>query len=230
MREGVAGVPGERGWWAGAPLLPACAPPAAPACWGRCAMLGHRTGARGAARPAAAARRHGSRRAAAWRSACLCFLQPSLSGRCNRLADVGCRRAAAPHTQHLRRQRAGPCPVLLRFPSFTSAPASRFHPACCSKSTNAVLLLQACAERVEKDESGEAHCTGQYFGASLTPLGWPRCRTAPRPCLALMVPGLGPCLAGVVCSHQLVAAPLRAAPGTLVGSSQFSAAAAHLTV
>ena len=25
-------------------------------------------------------------------------------------------------------------------------------------------LLQACAERAEKDESGEAHCTGQYFG------------------------------------------------------------------
>jgi hypothetical protein len=27
-----------------------------------------------------------------------------------------------------------------------------------------LLSLQACAERVEKDESGEAHCTGQYFG------------------------------------------------------------------
>jgi ubiquinol-cytochrome c reductase subunit 6 len=25
------------------------------------------------------------------------------------------------------------------------------------------LCLQACAERVEKDTSGEAHCTGQYF-------------------------------------------------------------------
>lgn len=26
-----------------------------------------------------------------------------------------------------------------------------------------LLAYQACAKRVKKDESGEAHCTGQYF-------------------------------------------------------------------
>ncbi|KAL4423424.1 hypothetical protein ABPG77_010002 [Micractinium sp. CCAP 211/92] len=35
--------------------------------------------------------------------------------------------------------------------------------SCKPQCVKAWLEYQACAERVEKDESGEAHCTGQYF-------------------------------------------------------------------
>ncbi|KAI3426882.1 hypothetical protein D9Q98_006828 [Chlorella vulgaris] len=35
--------------------------------------------------------------------------------------------------------------------------------ACKPQCVKLLLQYEACAERVEKDESGEAHCTGQYF-------------------------------------------------------------------
>ncbi|KAK3244087.1 hypothetical protein CYMTET_46288 [Cymbomonas tetramitiformis] len=35
--------------------------------------------------------------------------------------------------------------------------------ACKPQCVKALLAYEACAQRIESDETGEAHCTGQYF-------------------------------------------------------------------
>lgn len=34
---------------------------------------------------------------------------------------------------------------------------------CKPQCVKSLLAYQACAERIQSDETGEAHCTGQYF-------------------------------------------------------------------
>ena len=76
-------------------------------------------------------------------------LQPAAAGRCGRTASLQAHRP--PGRPSL--------PMQGRFPRGPRAPPHR-----CLFATPSVAPLQACAERVDKDESGEAHCTGQYFG------------------------------------------------------------------
>eukprot|EP00240_Pyramimonas_obovata_P019041 CAMPEP_0118933272 /NCGR_PEP_ID=MMETSP1169-20130426/11860_1 /TAXON_ID=36882 /ORGANISM="Pyramimonas obovata, Strain CCMP722" /LENGTH=69 /DNA_ID=CAMNT_0006876011 /DNA_START=82 /DNA_END=291 /DNA_ORIENTATION=+ len=42
-------------------------------------------------------------------------------------------------------------------------PKPEIEEACKPRCVKALLAYQACAERIESDETGEAHCTGQYF-------------------------------------------------------------------
>eukprot|EP00976_Prorocentrum_cordatum_P103719 1193578-Prorocentrum_minimum.AAC.3 len=42
-------------------------------------------------------------------------------------------------------------------------PKPELEEACKPHCVKSLLAYQACAERIEADETGEAHCTGQYF-------------------------------------------------------------------